>query len=159
MTFALERGKFYRMPAPYGPMPGPRPIPAGKPVYHRHNPKRRTLHYKFMPRTGDWGAADCAGAVLSPSHPSDVTVTSRKTGEGHFHFRRSQWEDLPTLYHIVNTLAEIELLEFRGANLTLSEGSTDHANQRVMGGDAFARDGVDATLLSAKLETIIQQKV
>ena len=290
MTFALERGKFYRMPVPYGPMPGPRQIPAGKPVDHRRNPKRRTfgisylvkperleallpprfslwgepvmtvdvtymwgidwlagrgyntfgvkfpaivrangetvhgtflsvlwenladpiisgreelgfsklfceipeprvqdgkhaiccgwlghpffdmelsglrdappaqpnpmnaglLHYKFMPRTGDWGAADFAGAVLSPSHPSDITVTSRKTGEGHFHFRRSRWEDLPTLYHIVNLLAEIELLEFRGANLTLSEGSTDHANQRVVGGDAFVRDGMDATLLPAK---------
>ena len=212
--FVPERGKFYRMPVPYGPMPGPRQIPAGKSVVdHRRNPKRRTfgvsylverarleallppgfslwgdpvltvdvtymwgidwlagrgyntfgvkfpaiacangetvhgtflsvlwenladpiisgreelgfnklyceipeprahdgrysircgwlrhaffdmelsdlrdappapsnpqnaglLHYKFMPRTGDWGAADFAGAVLSPSHPADIT--------------------------------------------------------------------------------------
>ena len=41
--FVPERGKFYRMPVPYGPMPGPRQIPAGKSVDHRRNPKRRTI--------------------------------------------------------------------------------------------------------------------
>jgi Acetoacetate decarboxylase (ADC) len=224
--FVPERGKFYRMPVPYGPMPGPRQVPAGKSVDHRRNPKHRTfgvsylverarleallppgfslwgepvltvdvtymwgidwlagrgyntfgvkfpaiarangetvhgtflsvlwenladpiisgreelgfnklyceipeprahdgrysircgwlghaffdmelsdlrdappapsnpqnaglLHYKFMPRTGEWGAADFAGAVLSPSHPADITITARKTGTGQFRF-------------------------------------------------------------------------
>jgi hypothetical protein len=40
-----------------------------------------------------------------------------------------RWRDLPTLYHIVNTLADIEFVEFRGAHLTLSEGSTDQFAQ------------------------------
>ena len=98
------------------------------------NPKNQgILHYKFMPRTGEWGVADFAGAVLSPSRPSDITVKSRQTGQGRFHFRRSEWEDLPTLYHIVNALADIELIELRAASLTVSEGSTDHSNQRIVG--------------------------
>lgn len=58
---------------------------------------------------------------------------SRQTGQGRFHFRRSEWEDLPSLYHIVNALADIELIELRAASLTVSEGSTDHSNQRIVG--------------------------
>jgi Acetoacetate decarboxylase (ADC) len=273
MKFEIERGKLYRMPVPYGPMPGPRQVPAGKRVDHARHPKRRVfsvsylvkperleallppcfklwgdpvltldvtymaeidwlagrgyntcgvkfpamttvnretvhgtflsvlwenladpiisgreelgfnklyceiaeprghdgkssircgwlghtffemdvwdlqeaslapvnpknqgiLHYKFMPRTGEWGVADFAGAVLSPFSPSDITIKSRQTGQGRFHFRRSEWEDLPTLYHIVNALADIELIEFRSASLTVSEGRTDHFNQRIVG--------------------------
>ena len=289
--FAPERGKFYRMPVPYGPMPGPRQIPAGKSVDHRRNPTHRTfgisylvhrarleallppgfslwgdpvltvdvtymwgidwlagrgyntfgvkfpasanangetvhgtflsvlwenladpiisgreelgfsklyceipeprahagrysircgwlghfffemeladlrdappappnpqnaglLHYKFMPRTGDWGTADFAGAVLSPSQPGDIAITARKTGKGQFRFQRSRWEDLPTLYHIVNALADIELLEFHGAHLTISEGSTDHANQRIIGHASRVQSAADAAaLLPAK---------
>jgi hypothetical protein len=291
MMFAPERGKFYRMPVPYGPMPGPRQIPAGKSVDHHRNPKRWTfgvsylveharleallppgfslwgepvltvdvaymwgidwlagrgyntfgvkfpaiarangetvhgtflsvlwenladpiisgreelgfsklyceipeprahdgrysircgwlghvffemdlsdlhdaapapsnpqnaglLHYKFMPRTGDWGTADFAGAILSPSRPADITITARKTGKGQFRFHRSRWEDLPTLYHIVNTLADIELIEFRGAHFTQSEGSIDHSDQRIIGQAARAESiAAAATLLPAK---------
>ena len=46
--FAPERGKFYRMPVPYGPMPGPRQIPAGKSVDHRRNPTRRTFGISYL---------------------------------------------------------------------------------------------------------------
>jgi len=107
------------------------------------------LHYKFMPRTGEWSAADFAGALLSPSHPADITITARNTGKGQLRFHRSRWEDLPTLYHIVNTLAGIE--EFRGAHLTLSEGSTDHADQRTVGHASRWESAADtATLLPAK---------
>jgi hypothetical protein len=104
-----------------------------------------------MPRTGEWGAADFAGAVLSPSHPAEITITARKSGTGLFRFHRSRWQDLPTLYHIVNTLADIELVEFRGAQLTLSEGSTDHSDQRIIGQASRLQSAGDtATLLPVK---------
>ena len=86
-------------------------------------------HYKFMPRTGEWGVADFAGAVLSPSRPSDIA----SDGARPLPLPPLGMEDLPSLYHIVNALADIELIELRAASLTVSEGSTDHSNQRIVG--------------------------
>jgi hypothetical protein len=91
-----------------------------------------TLHYKFSPRTGDWGQADFAGAVLTPVVPGESTVDQRFAGKGRVAFHHAAWEELPTLYHIVNRLAALDLVEFRVASLTFAHGANDHEDQRIL---------------------------
>jgi hypothetical protein len=79
----------------------------------------------------DWEAE--LAVVIGRQGKNIPAAKAMGPGQGRFHFRRSEWEDLPTLYHIVNALADIELIELRAASLTMSEGSTDHSNQRIVG--------------------------
>ncbi len=90
-----------------------------------------TLHYKYVPKTGDWGEADAAYAVLSPANPP-VSEAQRWQGEGSVTFQRARWEDLPTQYMVVNALAELKVKEFRGASIEHSVGGRDLIDQRIL---------------------------
>ena len=92
---------------------------------------RGTLHYKYVPRTGEWGEADAEYAVLSPLNPP-VNEPKRWQGDGSVEFHRARWEDLPTQYMIVNALAELEVKEGRGATITLGVGGRDLIDQRIL---------------------------
>ena len=61
-----------------------------------------TLHYKYMPRTGEWGKADIAYAVLTPAETPNRRVLEQYVGDGHLAFHHARWEDMPTQYNIVN---------------------------------------------------------
>ena len=88
-----------------------------------------TLHYKYIPATGDWGKADAAYAVLSPSAGSTMTITRAwRAGGGHA-FTQSSWEQLPTLYRIVNALAGLPVRERLGGLISTSHGGKDFADQ------------------------------
>ena len=93
---------------------------------------RGTIHYKYMPRTGDWGKADSEYAVLSPEpeKPSPPEKLFTATGEVNFH--KARWEDLPTQHMIVNTLHELEIIEYRGARMENRIGSGDLGDQRIL---------------------------
>ena len=95
-------------------------------------PLTGTLHYKYIPRTGEWGRADAAYAVLTPSHTPNRRVTAQQTGRGSVRFHRAEWQDLPTQYHIVNAFAELEQVAFRGANIVESVGGKDLSDQRIL---------------------------
>ena len=72
-----------------------------------------TLHYKYVPKTGEWGEADAEYAVLSPINPP-LSQPTRWQGEGTVTFQRARWEDLPTQFMVVNALHELEVKEYRG---------------------------------------------
>ena len=93
---------------------------------------RGRIHYKYMPRTGDWGKADSEYAVLSPEteNPSPPEKLFNATGEVNFH--KARWEDLPTQHMIVNTLHELEIIEYRGARMENRIGSGDLGDQRIL---------------------------
>ena len=55
-----------------------------------------TLHYKYMPRTGDWGKADAEYAVLTPAHTPNRRVLGMWRGEGTVQWQRASWEEMPT---------------------------------------------------------------
>jgi hypothetical protein len=55
-----------------------------------------TLHYKYMPRTGDWGVADAEYACLTPNGNSNAVTKQMWRGDGTVEFQRARWEDLPT---------------------------------------------------------------
>jgi hypothetical protein len=91
-----------------------------------------TLHFKYMPRTGEWGSADAAYAVLTPADTPNRVVQERWIGEGTVQFHKTTWEDLPTMFHIVNAFHDLEILEYRGASVVKTVGGKDLSDQRIL---------------------------
>ena len=90
------------------------------------------LHYKYMPRTGEWGSADCAYPTLTPAANPNQKIEARWLGKGSLQFHPARWEDMPTQYNIVNTFAELEIREYRAASLTQTRGGKDLSDQRIL---------------------------
>ena len=91
-----------------------------------------TLHYKYMPRTGEWGTADAEYAVLTPAHTPNRRVLGMWRAQGSVQWHRARWEDMPTQFNIVNCLADLEILENRGAVVTQTIGGKDLSDQRIL---------------------------
>ncbi len=91
-----------------------------------------TLHYKYIPRTGEWGGTDAEYAVLTPSAVPNRKVTAQWNGRGRVRFHRAAWQDLPTQYHIVNAFEELEQVAFRGASIVETVGGKDLSDQRIL---------------------------
>lgn len=90
------------------------------------------LHYKYMPRTGEWGTADSAYAVLTPADTPNRRVLEQYVGDGHLSFHNARWEDMPTQYNIVNAFAGLTIRAYRGASLIKSIGGKDLSDQRIL---------------------------
>lgn len=90
------------------------------------------LHYKYMPRTGEWGQADVAYPVLTPAATPNRVVKEKWQGTGRVTFHQARWEDLPTQYMIVNTFHALEVIEYRGATITKTVGAKDLRDQRIL---------------------------
>ena len=90
------------------------------------------LHYKYMPRTGEWGAADVAHATLTPAATPNRVVKERWVGQGSVQFHQARWEDMPTQYNIVNTFYDLEVIELCGASVTKTVGGKDLSDQRIL---------------------------
>ena len=91
-----------------------------------------TLHYKYMPRTGEWGTPDIKYAVLTPSGNSNSVVKEVWRGKGSVQFHKATWEDLPTQFNIVNALHGLEIKEYQGASIVKSVGGKDLSDQRIL---------------------------
>lgn len=76
------------------------------------------LLLKYIPKTEDWGQADVCYPVLNVAgHYTDgLEVVERQIGHGTVSFHKAEWEELPTLYQIVNTIASLEIREYVGAS-------------------------------------------
>ena len=71
-------------------------------------------------------------ATLTPADWPNVVVDQAMLGnDAQCHFKHSNWEQLPTLVHIVNTFAALELGECVSASLTHSHGAKAY-DQRVL---------------------------
>lgn len=102
--------------------------PAGGPA----EPVDGMLHYKYVPKTQFWGEADLHYAVLTPSETPNRRVIDHQVGKGSVTFHRSEWEDLPTFYTVVNAFAELEVKEFLGGSITRTIGGKDLGDQRIL---------------------------
>ncbi len=80
------------------------------------------LTHKYIPRTGEWGAADADYMTASAPDPLQPVsqITGYETGRGEFLFRPARWEDMPTQYPIVNALADLPLHEYRNVSVIMS---------------------------------------
>lgn len=83
------------------------------------------LHYKYIPRTGAPGQADCAYACLSPLPGKARRVTRRAEATARFAFLPTRWEEMPTQVHIVNALAALPVRELSVAEIETSLGGDD----------------------------------
>ncbi|MCW3979295.1 MAG: acetoacetate decarboxylase family protein, partial [Candidatus Bathyarchaeota archaeon] len=91
-----------------------------------------TLHYKYIPKTGDWGKPDVSCFTLTPSGGSNAVIREMYRGEGTVRFHESTWEELPTLFYIVNALHDLEIKEYLGADVVKSVGGKDLGDQRIL---------------------------
>ena len=91
-----------------------------------------TLHYKYMPKTGEWGKPDIAYVTLTPSANTNRVVKEMWRGEGTVQFHKATWEDLPTMFSIVNTFHNLEIKESRGAIMVKTTGGKDLSDQRIL---------------------------
>ncbi|MCY3575497.1 MAG: acetoacetate decarboxylase family protein [Chloroflexi bacterium] len=91
-----------------------------------------SLHYKYMPRTGEWGVADVAYATMTPAEAPNRRIIKFAIGTGSFAFRRPRWEDMPTQFNIVNALADLPVIELRDASLMVSIGGKDLRDTRIL---------------------------
>lgn len=89
------------------------------------------LHYKYMPKTEDWGNPDIAYATFTP-YGSNQIITELWRGKGSVKFHEATWEDLPTMVNIVNTFYTLEILEYREAEMVKSVGGKDLSDQRIL---------------------------
>lgn len=92
---------------------------------------RGTLHYKYIPDTQNWGATALAHACLSPAG-TQVQVERLRQGEGRVRFLPTNWEQMPTQFHIVSALAALPQLEQRGAWVLETRGGSDLSEQRKL---------------------------
>ena len=90
------------------------------------------LHYKYIPRTGEWGQPDAAYAVLTPVDDPYRAITGLWVGEGSAKFRRATWEELPTLHHVVNALHDLEIKSFVAASIIETRGAKDLRDQCIL---------------------------
>ncbi|QLQ09482.1 MAG: acetoacetate decarboxylase family protein [Nocardioidaceae bacterium] len=91
------------------------------------------MYYKYIPRTGAWHEADAAYATCSPAANYDVKVIDSWQGAGAVEFTPATWEQLPTLSHIVNPLAELPVLHSGEARMSrVLLAFNDLADQRIL---------------------------
>jgi Acetoacetate decarboxylase (ADC) len=87
------------------------------------------IHYKYMPRTSSGGGEgpDVAYVTTSLSLPgvngSDSPIKFEDSnfrkwkGSGTLQFHRATFEQLPTSFHVVNGMADLDIVEYVGAEL------------------------------------------
>jgi len=90
------------------------------------------LHYKYVPRTGEWGTADAAYATLTPAATPNRVIKECWVGEGSVQFHHARWEDMPTQYNIVNAFTNLEIREYRDARMVKTVGGKDLSDQRIL---------------------------
>jgi len=95
-------------------------------------PMDGTLMLKYVPRTGAWGEADICQVSFTPALTRDLTVESRKLADGSVTFHRAAWRDLPTMYHVVNALADLPVLSSRPASIVTTRGGKSYLDQRIL---------------------------
>ena len=94
-------------------------------------PSEGTMNYKYIPKTCVLGEADVEYAVLLPNDWPNVTFEKAQVAaDAQINFRQSTWEELPTLVHIVNTLADLNLGECVSAVVVKTHGGKDLSDHR-----------------------------
>jgi hypothetical protein len=91
------------------------------------------LFFRYFARVGDWENASVAELTRANKGAAPTPVLrEHRVGRGRFSFRHARWEDMPTQYTYINTLAELPVREFRGARVTRVSGILDIAAQTVI---------------------------
>lgn len=90
------------------------------------------LHYKYVPRTGEWGKADAQYAVLSPAGAPNFQLEQCGRGTASIRIQSAPWEDLPTLYREVTALSQLRIGKCLWAQTLRARGFKDLSDQRIL---------------------------
>ena len=89
------------------------------------------LHYKYINATGTIGEANVEYAIFTPQNPNFATINKLMLAEtAEVNFRKSTWEELPTLQHIVHAIEKLNIGKCLGAAYIEARGGGDLSNQR-----------------------------
>ncbi len=91
-----------------------------------------TLHYKYMPRTGEWGKADVTYATMTPAEVPNRVFKEAWVGDGEVEFHEAAWEDLPTFFNIVNVFRSLRKEKYLKATMVKTVGYKDLSDQRIL---------------------------
>ncbi|WP_317930407.1 acetoacetate decarboxylase family protein [Halioxenophilus sp. WMMB6] len=92
------------------------------------------LHYYYMPPLEPGTPhEERARVMLSPTPTLPVKVDLYQTGSAEFAFNEASFEQMPTMFQIVNVLSALPVFEIRGASLLKARGKGDLSNQRMVG--------------------------
>lgn len=91
-----------------------------------------TLHYRYFPSVGGSGEADCAGAVMTPAAGVALKTDRFQRGEGRVVFHPTTWRQMPTMFQIINVLAALPVMEWRGSTVAWQRGGKDLSDQRPL---------------------------
>ena len=89
------------------------------------------LYWKYMPRTSPGGGEGADVSCVTTGAPRGSTATNiimddfdyrRWTGKGAVRWHRAKWEQLPLSAHVVNGIADLDILEFVDAELVSFSG-------------------------------------
>lgn len=91
-----------------------------------------TIFHKYIPRTGALGDSEVDALTVTGPDGASVQLRASLKGRGSFSFNPARWEDMPTQYLIVDTLASLPILGFGDAWLIESSGGGDLSGQRPL---------------------------
>jgi acetoacetate decarboxylase len=89
------------------------------------------LYYKYMPRTSPGGIEGADVSCVTTGAPKGTAAANvvmddfdyrRWTGTGSVKWHKATWEQLPTTFHIVNGVADLEIVEVVEAELVSFSG-------------------------------------
>ena len=91
-----------------------------------------SIQYKYIARTASPGEADADYLTLSTNRGARAaTVKGVWVGDGAVRFNHVTWEQIPTMAHIINTLADLEVKEVVNAVMNQSTGGS-MGEQRIL---------------------------
>jgi acetoacetate decarboxylase len=91
-----------------------------------------SIQHKYIPRTACPGEADADYLTLSTGKKArPPTVKGVWTGDGAIRFNHVTWEEVPTMHHVINALADLEVKEVVSAVMSQSTGGS-MGEQRIL---------------------------
>ncbi len=91
------------------------------------------LYFKYMPRTGPMGGAGADVAYATTGAPASAAAGGQNirfdgfdfrkwTAKGVVDWRRATFQQVPLAFHVINTLADLDVLEFSDAEMVAFSG-------------------------------------
>jgi len=92
---------------------------------------RGTLNHKYIPKSGHRGQCDVDYFTYWPEFEVQ-NVRNILVGRGQFRFNPATWEQLPTMHHVVNRLAELPVRQILSSTLVFGSGQGAVANLEIL---------------------------
>jgi len=89
------------------------------------------LHHRYIPSVDRRGEASVDEFTCTPAAPAAQPI-ERSLVPIEFAFNASSWQALPTLWHIVSKIADLQLGQFAIAEVMRLSGGSDLAEQSVL---------------------------